>query len=99
MMRPAQTIEFFKVKKFIKNLHAMKSNVMPMIVMITCPGTQISQSSKMLADKYDVGIVSYIMSRVNPKQITNGSLEKLYKPLTGGIQVALPNISADEKNI
>ena len=53
----------------------------------------------MLADKYGVGIVSYIMSRVNPKPITNGLLEKLYKQLTGGIQVALPNISADEKNI
>jgi len=98
-MRPAQTIEFFKVKKLIKNLHAVKSNVMPMILMITPPGTQISQSSKMLADRYGVCIVSYIMSRVNPKPITNGSLEKLYKQLTGGIQVALPNISADEKNI
>ncbi|KAJ3232617.1 Eukaryotic peptide chain release factor subunit 1-3 [Chytriomyces hyalinus] len=56
-------IEMWKIKKLIKGLEQARGNGTSMISLILPPGTQISQSAKMLADEY--GTASNIKSRVN----------------------------------
>ncbi|KAI8371736.1 peptide chain release factor eRF/aRF subunit 1 [Radiomyces spectabilis] len=58
-----QNIEIWKMKRLIKSLEAARGNGTSMISLVIPPKSQISQSTKMLAEEY--GTASNIKSRVN----------------------------------